>query len=398
MRFDQDGVPGGQGGEEGRIAVPGGEDAVGDHQGDAPGHHGEGLVQGDGAPVAEGFAPGRAGGQPRLLLQGAGHRLQAAVLRVHGARVEGHEEVVAAGVDGGVREGGALRVDPVEDLRADGRARLGAGVAPGREGGGHGGQQDVGVAVRVGDPQQAAERRAFTAALRVRAHRAVPAGLAEFQRSAEQRAVGRLPGGDRPRSVGRRVLRVLGVGRPVFTGADGLAGTVEGGAVPGEELVHRARSSRLGCRVAEVGDGPHDGRHDPHPCLTGRCPVRTADSEGLGDHTKSAVCGHGAVRSCTELTAPSQGWGRNPRGGRSAALHSAGRIPAQAREAAPTRRSREQTMTMLTCRPTRYSRPRHGVNRSPDGLRRVCQLAGSVRLPGPYGPLPAVRHSVIGRR
>jgi hypothetical protein len=256
MGFDEDRVARGQRGEQAGVAVPGREDAVGDHQGDPERYGRERLADVDDV-VALRLAPAGSGGQPGLLGQGHGDGLQAPVLGVHGPRVEGHHGVVAAGVGGGQRELHAAGVDPVEDLRADRRPDLGAGVPPGGQRGRHRGQQHVGVGVRVGDAEFEAVRGTLAALGRCRSDRAVPAGLLQCEGTAEEGLEGGLTGGFGLGAVGCRVLRVR---RPVFPRAEGSLCPLQKGAVTGDETRRHAATGGDG------GDGLRGSSHDFHPC------------------------------------------------------------------------------------------------------------------------------------
>ncbi|CFO06364.1 Uncharacterised protein [Bordetella pertussis] len=155
MRLDDDRVAGGQAGEQARIAVPGGEGRAADHQRDAARHHGEALFHLDGVVLALRLFPERHPGDARHFLPGIGHGLDAAVLRMRAAGLEG----LAGGVLHGVGHLEAAAVQALEDLQRHAHPGARPSPAPLLQGLGRCRDQRFGRDLRIGNTQFEAERR-----------------------------------------------------------------------------------------------------------------------------------------------------------------------------------------------------------------------------------------------
>ena len=153
MRLDDDGVARGQAGEQAGIAVPGREGGAADHQRHAARHHGEVLFHADGIVLALRLFPDRDAGNARHFLPRVGHGLEAAVLCVRTAGLEGHHEALAGGVLHRVSDLEAQLVQARQDFHrhADPGAR--AGAAPLLQRLGRRGHQLGGGHARIGDAQ-----------------------------------------------------------------------------------------------------------------------------------------------------------------------------------------------------------------------------------------------------
>ena len=153
MRLHQDGVTGGEGGEEARIAVPRGEGVAADQQRDAAARRDERLVQLERVALALGLGPVRGPRGAGLLLVRVRHRFQAAVLGVRAARLERHHEGLPARVHHGVAELMGAGADPRQDLQTDQGPGLGPCLAPGGHPRTHRRKQHVQIGMRIFDAE-----------------------------------------------------------------------------------------------------------------------------------------------------------------------------------------------------------------------------------------------------
>jgi len=216
-----------------------GKGAAADHQADAATDDLEVLLHHQRRVLALRLFPGGLGGDEALLAPGVGDGLEAAILGVGGAGLEGHHPALAGGHHHGVAELEALLVEAGEDLEADAGAAVGAHRLPALHGFEAGGDQRVRVAHRVADVERDAVWRGFPA---------VPAGLSglvEFELLAQVRFESTFA------VIGRGFTVELGAGhlgegRPVAARRDRVQRAIEGVTVLFKKgVAHSSLSGRV---------------------------------------------------------------------------------------------------------------------------------------------------------
>ena len=153
VRLHDDGVAGGEAGEEAGIAVPGREGLAADDERDAAGDNAPVLLDDEGRGLALRLLPDGAGGGARHLGPGGGDGLEPAVLGVRAAGLEGHGEGLAGGVHHRVADLEANGVEPRQGFEEKADAGFGRGGGPLGAGRFGGGDEHVGVRSGIGNPE-----------------------------------------------------------------------------------------------------------------------------------------------------------------------------------------------------------------------------------------------------
>ena len=161
VRFDDDGVAGGERREQARIGVPGGESATAYHHRRAASDDLIAFFHADRRILALGLFPQGGFGDTAHFVPSVSHCFQPAILRMRAARLESHHPALAGGVHHGVRQFEAAPVQTHEGFEQQAHPSFGAKFLPAVLRLACSGHQRLGLAHRIGDVQLHSIRRAL---------------------------------------------------------------------------------------------------------------------------------------------------------------------------------------------------------------------------------------------
>ena len=225
MRLDDHRIAGGQRRQDRRPGVPGGEGRAGKAHRHPARDDAIGLVEGDLGRAEAAFPAGAFGGEAHRGL-GMDQHLDPPVQRVHAGPRIGHVERLPGGVHDRLHDlEQVVAVEGIESFQQHAQPRVDIGRSPARHRGAGGGEQGVGVGLRIGDAQ-----RGLGIGRHLLPRLARHARLVQIEGPAALALKPRQPPG--LRGLGIRVLaRHLGLGRPAGAAGDGALRGLERGAV-----------------------------------------------------------------------------------------------------------------------------------------------------------------------